>query len=528
MFYDAAAVDEFVGLADLAAAPHPSTNVWGRSAPGRKVALNMRRRGHSGFGFFGAASTVPRLARPAYQYKGYACAAGGGIRQNQLKAEAYCAATQALQAVVASCSPFQWYCDPTIPVKKRAGNPKAPAGQIAYPGGPVIAGGGGVVQPTLQPCPAGYTTNSFGQCTPIPSGSQQLCPPGYTYNPSTGQCYAIEQNGMCPQGATTSDGRYCYAAPSNSIGGLTPGTLPPGAVLMTPGQACPYGYTQQYYNGQYYCVPTGASTGLPPGAILTTPGMPCPAGYTQQYYNGQYYCVPYGPGSSPVGSCPPGAMFDPGSNACVSAISGQSVITPSNYYPSPYPQPYSPYSSYGPYPYSPYGGGMPPAPYGYTGPELTPIDEGAGADFSTGGAPIYAGGAAPMMMVQPYGPELDQLDASGMPISPGAGAGGTMMPDMTGGGPGMQFQNQAAFNQAAGGMPSPTSTSSNAACQQEAISKPGADQFGPFTVIQIVCAPSSPTAAVASGGSPMPGVYNPDEIASAEISTMTGLGRYIG
>jgi hypothetical protein len=431
MFYDLAAIDDFVGLADL-----------------------------------GAASTVPRLNRPAYQYKGYACKAGGGVRQNQLKAEAYCAATQALQAVVASCSPFQWYCDPTLPVRKRAGHPKAPAGQVAYPGGSVVAGGGGgVVQP--QQCPAGYTINSLGQCVPIPSGSQQLCPPGYTQNPSTGQCYAVEQNGMCPQGATSSDGRYCYATPT---GGALPGSLPPGAILMTPGQACPAGYTQQYYNGQYYCVPYGGS-----------------------------------------GSCPPGAMFDPGSNSCVSAISGQSVVTPSYYQPSPYPSQYSQPS------------------YGYQGPLLTPIDSGGGGgggggggvDMSTGGEPIYSGGAT--MYMPGGGPLLTPIDEGG-----GAGAGGTMMPDMTGGGPGMQFANQAPFNQAAGGMPSPTSTSSNAACQQEAISKPGADQFGPFTVIQIVCAPSTPTASVASSGSPMPGVYNPDEIASAEISTMTGLGRYIG
>lgn len=346
----------------------------------------------SGFADLGAAAAgVPRLNRPAYPFKGYACKAGGGVRQNQLKAEAYCAATQAMQAVVSSCSPFSWYCDPTRPVRKRAGNPKAPAGQTAPPGGAI----------------------AMAQ-TPMPFAP---CPDGYSMpNPVTGQCPGVQQPSP-------------FGVP-NWVGGPLPGA---------------------------------------PGA------------------------------------CPPGAMFNQATNSCVSAISGQPIVGPSYYQPPAYP---SPYPSY------PYGGGMPAAPAGYGGPLLTPIDSGGG-DMSEGGTPIYSGGAPAAMSMGPMqsGPLLTPIDEAGYP-------------DMTGGGPGMQFTDQAAFNQAAGGMPSPTSAQGNPACQQEVVSQPGSDQFGPLQIVQIVCAPAASTGAPA--GSPMPGVYSPDEIAQQEIATLTGLGRYIG
>jgi hypothetical protein len=321
----------------------------------------------SGLGFFGAVArtpALPRLNRPAYPFKAYACKAGGGVRQNQLKAEAYCAATQGLQAVVSSCTPFSWYCDPTRPVRKRAGHPKAPAGQTAPPGG--------AMPQAFSPCPDGYS---------MP-------------NPATGQC--------------------------------------PG--VMT--QPSPF---------------------LPP----VTGAVPA------------------------AGACPPGAMFDPNTSSCVSAIGGQPVVGPSYYRPSPFP-----------------GYAPPPSPYG--GPLLTPID--SGGDMSEGGTPIYAGGAPAAMMMAPMstGPLLTPIDE------------------------GMQFTDQVPSQQAAGGMPSPAGpTQGISPCQQEVAVQPSSDKYGSLQIVQIVCAPSSPTAAVASG-SPMPGVFSPDEIAQQEIATLTGLGRYIG
>ena len=373
----------------------------------------------SGLGFFSAvrAPAVPRLNRPAYPFKGYACKAGGGVRQNQLKAEAYCAATQALQAVVSSCAPFSWYCDPTRPVRKRAGNPKAPPGQTAPPGGAYPTG--------FAPCPDGYS---------MP-------------NPATGQC---------------------------------PGVVQPSPFYPTPNYTGAIRPTQDQY-GRYVLCPAGYSY-TPPQPSAAYGAVPAVLQIGS--------CVPTGM-SQPAGACPPGAMFDPNTSSCVSAIGGQPLIGPSYYQPSPFPG-YQPPPSY-----------MPPSPYGYSGPMLTPID--SGGDMSEGGTPIYSGGApAAMMAPMSMGPLLTPIDE------------------------GMQFTDQVPSQQAAGGMPSPMGpTQANSPCQQEVVSQPGSDKYGPLQIVQIVCAPSSPTAAVASG-SPMPGVFSPDEIAQQEISTFSGMGRYIG
>lgn len=418
------AMDDFVGLADLAAVPRGH----GRRHRGEHAHRHPHRHPHhplhprhpqhpllrgladflEGLG----AARAPRVKAlpltvpvPGYAYKKWACKAGGGVRQNQLKAEAYCG-TQGFMAHVTSCAPFQYYCDQTLPVRVRGGRHPAPPGLI----------GGGGIAPT--PCPAGSVMNAAGQCQypgPFGGGPEQLC---------------------------------------------ADGSLP------LPGQLCPL-------PGQ----PGWCGNLIPPGSMMPSMRVPCPA--------------PSGAGGV-APQCPPGAMFDPGSNSCVSALPG------GGFYTGPAPSPYQGYAY-----------GAPPSPYG--GPLLTPIDEGGAATMDMTAYAEAPSDALPGIPVGYGGPMLT-------PISEGL--------DYTEGGPSDQT-NLVPFNQAAGGMPSPVgATQAAAQCQQEAAAPPTSDAYGPLTPIKIVCAPSQ--AVMPQSGGPFPGVQNPDVIAQQELSTMTGLGRWIG
>jgi hypothetical protein len=463
--------DDFVGLEDLAAPPqhqHGRRGMMVRRAHPRGRARGFMRGLADFLGTLGAKALPLTVPVPGYAYKRYACKAGGGTRQNQLKAEAYCGQS-GFMAHVTSCTPFQYYCDQTLPVRVRKGNRPAPPGLI----------GGGGIAPT--PCPVGYVMNAAGQCqSSLGTGA---CPPGYTQDTTGaygGQCYATEVSGQCPQGATSTI--------QSAMGPLCIAPITGGGTIQ------PYPYPSPYPSP--YPTPVQTVYSLPAGAVPMTPGQACPAYYTQVIYNGQYYCIPGGIGGA-VGSCPPGEMFDPSTNACVSAVGGQPYIYPSGYQPPAY---YPPQGMPGGY--SPYGG-----------PLLTPIDEGGGA--ATMDMTAYAEAPSAGMPGIPYGYGGPMLT----PISEGM--------DYTEGGPSDQT-NLVPFNQAAGGMPSPVgATQQSQQCQQEAAAPPTADAYGPLTPIKIVCAPAQPVMAQGGGG-PFPGVQNPDVIAQQEIATMTGLGRWIG
>lgn len=430
------------------------------------------------------------------------CKAGGGIRQQQQKAQAYC--KQFGQgATGVSCSPFQWYCDPTKSVRAAGSNKVAPAGMIGGPVSGTIGTSGtpppyagspgqqvsynGVlwvwnintatgtygwinsnsVSGTGTPPP--YSGSTVGQTvyyngvnwtwsgvswTNASLGGQQGCQgtPPLTPGSYVGQ---VMQGQQLAYGAAPGSTLYSgYAACSytwngyswvQSNAGVT--TTPPPYPGTYSGQTTQYNGATFSWNGYSWIQTSGTAT--PPPYVGQFVGQVLQyGGYSWTWSGAQWTQV----GGAVAAPCVSGGSIDPNTGQCSNPYEYQQG------YPSQYPGVYSPY-----------GGG---------GPLLTPIDDGGGSADTGDDSAMMEQGAVNAMT----------------PYSPGGG-----------------------------GAAAPVQSALAMACAQEQAGVLMSDQYGTFTPVQIVCGAVAAPVAQGQGG-----VQDVSAIDSSEISSMQGMRGFRG